>query len=189
MSSELYLGLTTLEAAIFAIFAASIFVLIQTMTDLFTPMTPHFLVRRREALGAIGLSFAILILGLTASVVTAFPQSDVPLTSWRTDYLIESALPAFVFALAVVVSFVLNLFVLVRLIGDFRGPGVVTALEGLARQAGIRDWLDLLEPPEPNLKLEPRSQNLRRRQAIPAGATRSSSTRRTPARPARAHER
>ena len=163
MSSELYIGLTTLEAAIVAIFAASIFVLIQTVTDLFTPVTPHFLVRRWVARGAIGLSVLILLFGLIASVMTAFPQSDVPLTNWHSDYLIENAWPAFVFALAVAVSVVLNLFVLVKLISDFRGPGVVTALEDRARHAGIRDWLDLIDPPEQNRKLEQRLQDLRRR--------------------------
>src|SRR5688572_8011836 len=147
--SDLYLGLTTLEAAVFAIFAASIFVLIQTATDLFTPVTPHFLLRRWEARGAVAFSFALLVFGLGASVKTTFPDSDFLPLNWQTDYVIDEDWLALGFASAIAVSVALNLYVLVKLISDFRGPGVVGALEDLARRAGIKDWLDFVDPPEP----------------------------------------
>jgi hypothetical protein len=44
---DLYLGLTTLHAAVFAIFVASLFVVMQAATQLFSPFTLHFLWRRK----------------------------------------------------------------------------------------------------------------------------------------------
>lgn len=153
MSSDLYLGLTTLEAGVFAIFAASIFVLIQTGADLFTPVTPYFLTRRLKARLSVLLSFLVLLVGLILSIRTAFPDTDALPRNWHTDSLIDEIWPAVAFGVAIVFSLLFNFFVLVQLISDFRGPGIVAALVQQARDAGIRDWLDFVEPPEPERPL------------------------------------
>jgi len=153
MISDLYLGLTTLEAGVFAVFAASIFVLIQTGTDLSTPVTPYFLIRRRKARLSVLLSFLLLLVGLVASIRTAFPTTDALPGNWHTDLLIDEVWPAVAFGILIPFSVGINLFVLVQLISDFRGPGVVAALVQQARDAGIRDWLDFVEPPEPERAL------------------------------------
>ena len=149
MSSDLYLGLTTLEAGVFAIFAASIFVLIETGTDLFTPVTPYFLIRRRMAQFSVGLSSLILLVGLAVSIRTAFPDTDVRVGNWHTDFLVNEAWPGFVYGIAIAISVPINFLVFVQLMSDFRGPGVVSALVQQAQNEGIKDWLDFVEPPEP----------------------------------------
>jgi len=134
MSASLYIGLTTLEAAILAIFAAAMFVLLQTATGTFTPSTPYSILQRPSAIAAAAFSFLILLCGLGASVRTSFPNADLIGGYQHTEFVLDSAWVGTVLALAIAFSLLVTIWALIRLVADLRGPGIVTALSSqLAR--------------------------------------------------------
>ncbi len=147
MNTDLYVGLTTLEAGVFAIFAAALFVLIQAATDIFTPITPSSLLRRKEAYGAVGLTGVLIAVGVLAAVRAAFPYSEVFPGDQNIGPVVDRAGVAYLLAFAILGSIALNAYVLVKLIGDFRGPGMVDAVASEASIQKMRDWLDFIEPP------------------------------------------